>query len=979
MSQRNHYNWIATVVGAAVLIGPAISPALAQPDPDWLCEGARTFDHPLPEYINPLDVVWDVQYEIAGGPERVAVVVWDDPSEHLYNVLSAPIDTYAQDVAAAGFTVDVVKFYGMAEDPLDPDAHDLRWQLKQVYDDTEAGSLAGAVLVGNVQHLLYEYDKDDNVEVFDIIDFPCDMLLGDMDGEIYDNYDEEDEPPGEWGDRVFDTWDSANGEIEIWTSRIIARPELCDYFGGATQVQILTDYFARNHNDRWNAFNSSGKALLYCADMPWPEYELAAVTVLNQLFGYNVTSLWGAETTYTDYIEVRLPDVPGYAHIHFTGHGNPDGTCHFIGGGVCREHYVAIDPLTMSYVFESCNVFNFANPAYIGPCLGEVVVFNQEAPTLVGFGSTKGIGPTDFSYYYGELVEGHCLGEGYKAQVNHYGTIGGAGGMVLLGDGTLKRWGETVQWDGGGPLNYWTIDENWSEDIRPMPTDNVLHDNEDVIEVDVGTAEDPEPIMGFEGDGALGGGLAILDTRGLEIGADAVFSNGYDVTLVEPPPGQQTKLAVNGAIFGGDFTLNDRCELQVGAGAGAQRSVLSGTWLLDGPEASAWFAKAEGSASANLLLTLKNGARLDLDDMPYGTKLFPDRGALLEPAHDELVYEGSGNELEVGLADSPQTQSLWIGDYTRIQAVAPETDPDLNLNLYCQLDIASDFRDAFVCNSWDSRGVDITARPIDGAGQQAIELITPAFAVWYHDPFSFLDVPCHGAFRDLILPEVQADPPTPTAMRNLHDNSELGWPAARGLFQNVTIGANRTLEFYSDEGVIHFHGQAEVDLAATVKLDGYVVDWDQVIIEVPGTIYGDWNGDCTITNVELAELQDAIRGAYNQLMDYDCDGELTSEVELPAFLANMAQQASCGFGLLGGGGGGFGEEWPLMEGEPMYDWPLFDEWVPYEDVPGLAAWLIEQLSPEDLAATIEALTTAAVEFADTPVGYDIAELLSYLE
>ena len=207
MTQRISFSSIVLALSVAVIIGPSVPPAAGDETPTWLCEETRATGHPLPALIDPGDVEWEILYEIGSGPERVAVVVWHDPAGDppdglYYGPLQSSIDTYAADVAAAGFTVVVVKFYGMAEDPRHPDAKNLRRRLRQMWEEEEK-SLAGAVLVGNVPHLLYETSSGD--------DFPCDRLLCDMDGEIYDY-----EQTYPWRPGVFDTWVDENQEIEIW-------------------------------------------------------------------------------------------------------------------------------------------------------------------------------------------------------------------------------------------------------------------------------------------------------------------------------------------------------------------------------------------------------------------------------------------------------------------------------------------------------------------------------------------------------------------------------------------------------------------------------------------------------------------------------------------------------------------------------------------------------------------------------------------
>jgi hypothetical protein len=204
------------------------------------------------------------------------------------------------------------------------------------------------------------------------------------------------------------------------------------------------------------------------------------------------------------------------------------------------------------------------------------------------------------------------------------------------------------------------------------------------------------------------------------------------------------------------------------------------------------------------------------------------------------------------------------------------------------------------------------------------------------------------------------------------------------LFRNVTVGALRTLSFAAGNGVIYYYGTADIDTNATIlywaegAAEPMVVTDEtdpainELIVRATGTIYGDWNGDCEITNVELAELQRVIAGGsstYNPLMDDNCDGYVLIPVEGKHFLANMVTQPPCGRG--GGDGGGAGA------GGGAEGWS--ESYEDDADVPGLAAWLIEVLSEEQLEAFVADLAAAAAEFADSPVGPDLAELLFWLQ
>jgi len=144
---------IVVTAFAAITTGFFASASLAQGEPDSTCDICYTI-HTLPPDIPAEDAVWEVVYQSGIGSERVAIVVWEDigipdPQDRLYGQLQLTLERYADDVATAGFVAMVIKFYGMAEDPLDAEANDLRRRLRLLWKDQE--SLAGAVLDGNIQ------------------------------------------------------------------------------------------------------------------------------------------------------------------------------------------------------------------------------------------------------------------------------------------------------------------------------------------------------------------------------------------------------------------------------------------------------------------------------------------------------------------------------------------------------------------------------------------------------------------------------------------------------------------------------------------------------------------------------------------------------------------------------------------------------------------------------------------------------------
>jgi hypothetical protein len=147
------------LVALGLSVGLGAHSATGQ-DPDQpMCEPCSS-PHVLPTLIPPDDCTWIEERPFGAGTQRVAIVVWDARDAHGYGLYDDPdieqrLNTYAADVAASGYSVGIFRFYGMAEDPDHSDAHDLRWQLRHLYDPS-AGTLSGAVLVGDIPTLTYE-------------------------------------------------------------------------------------------------------------------------------------------------------------------------------------------------------------------------------------------------------------------------------------------------------------------------------------------------------------------------------------------------------------------------------------------------------------------------------------------------------------------------------------------------------------------------------------------------------------------------------------------------------------------------------------------------------------------------------------------------------------------------------------------------------------------------------------------------------
>ncbi len=375
---------------------------------------------------------------------------------------------------------------------------------------------------------------------------------------------------------------------------------------------------------------------------------------------------------------------------------------------------------------------------------------------------------------------------------------------------------------------------------------------------------------------------------------------------------------------------------------------------------------------------------------------------------NEVVYGIEANELGGGNPEpgAGETASkMYLGDYTRLRRIGGNLRKDLDLKLACDLDIDSDFYNIFVYKGWNSYGVTITAEAIDNTnwvGEQEIELISPDFTDEFEGDNNavFLDVPCHGAFRDLTVPDAEGIPANETRFVNeqnnaIIDESPQDWPEDRdepgpaeaGFFRNVYVGSDRTLGFGEDDGVIYYWGTRTVDVDAVIQLWGEgsaptvlttEEEWDTVIVPAVGTNYGDWDGNCVITEDECSALMSIVGSAedYNPLYDCNCDGWLSHHPDLWMCMDNQVNhQPDCGQGEGGEGGGDSGFYGGSDEGgESEFD---YDTWL--AETENLAAYLLETWTAEELEPFIASLTDAAEEHAGTEHGDELEVLLCLLQ
>ena len=124
------------------------------------------------------------------------------------------------------------------------------------------------------------------------------------------------------------------------------------------------------------------------------------------------------------------------------------------------------------------------------------------------------------------------------------------------------------------------------------------------------------------------------------------------------------------------------------------------------------------------------------------------------------------------------------------------------------------------------------------------------------------------------------------------------------------------------------------------------------------TLYGDYDGNCVLHPLELTALRQIIYGVnpYDPLYDFDCDGQVTNEVELAQFYYNYLNWDELISGLCGApegaAGGGGGDSVSLAEDELLR----------------LAAFVAESLSTKELERFIQITYDTADRFKGTKLG-----------
>lgn len=576
---------------------------------------------------------------------------------------------------------------------------------------------------------------------------------------------------------------------------------------------------------------------------------------------------------------------------------------------------------------------------------------------------------------------------------------------------------EAVNWTGfAATNNNWSDPQNWSSDpFLPQSGDDVFHLNADLILMNVGTSQSPILIRSFTMDPASGGGMTIQASRALsvttdflptvtpqagafyflflEAGSGLTVTNTIahvDASLAAGIPGSATSLgatridASRGNVLSLGFVATESMDLRdaypytdwtfSGTTAvqielsilGAREWTMLGSSRLltnNGPyefdrlnilEQSEFLAgfgtsilfinelfRIEGLvdlaeklalvASAGSVVEIVNGASASFENTPGATT-----GAELEtlryglPAVLSNRFAASGG---IRLRGDMATISKLEGPGSVLALFVAGGDLEIESRIHNE---ASD---------WDTSGVDLQLRNV-GFGNLS-EVFSPDFdGIW------FADSPCIKPWKSLFVDCIGVGCQATVLVDAVKNSLPLGFPWIEAMYVDgdVTVSEHATLD--PNEIFVYFTGTYSGQ-------DPGAADETRFQHEEK-TLYGDFNGDCALTPIELLHLQQIISGTnpYDPLYDFDCDGVINARREKAQWLDNWfngvfpcaPQGATAGPGTA-----------------------LTDE-----ELAGLAEWIASDMTVAELVELVDLLYTKARLQAGTPLGSEITALADKL-
>ena len=337
---------------------------------------------------------------------RVAVIV----DSILEGPLETTLDVFVADLVVDGYSVIVESASGGTD-------RELRDHLGDLHEE----DLVGAVLIGDLPIAWYEVDNDHGTDGYAV--FPCDLFYMDLDGTFADSD----------GDDVWDGHSNlGDGDTrpEIWIGQLRVTAQMGD------PVELLTQYFERNHRFRRGELAGNGSALVYVDD-DWAYWVDHYIDELSGAFG-EVTAEATPETTRVDDYIPRLQQT--YDNVALYVHSSPDSHFFLQHGLYDLMTYADIPPAAdaLFYNLFACSNANYADYVYMA---GVYVLGTDHG--LLAVGSTKTGSMLSAAPYYDRLQQNEAFGDAFQGWWEDFWPYSDDElywhyGMTLIGDPSLR-------------------------------------------------------------------------------------------------------------------------------------------------------------------------------------------------------------------------------------------------------------------------------------------------------------------------------------------------------------------------------------------------------------------------------------------------------------------------------------------------------------------------------------------------------------
>ena len=366
-------------------------------------------------------------------------------SSSVYESLKPWIDRWIEDVERTGTQIITKTIRKETPD-----------EIRALLQNTP--NLTGCLMVGDIPAVKYEMDFTLEGKPFHE-EFPTDLYYMDLDGDWLDVDN----------DGILDTH-KGNISPEIWAGRLKTSnlPAL------GNEMELLKNYFNKNHLYRIGALTLPDKALLYIDDLGailWVDPGGNPVTylklaepydeALSPVYEERVVVTEPEITVASDYLKrleegwslVRLIVHSGGFGHHFKIREKWDGKV--FPQDICRK-----DPKALFYTIISCENFDYTRPNYMGGCY----VFSKSYSLLAigesGIHDVLQVLPEEFFPYLRSEGFGSAFLRYLQECVKNEARLDSVHNAIMIGDPLLKPTYNGQDSDGDGLTDQYELSVN---------------------------------------------------------------------------------------------------------------------------------------------------------------------------------------------------------------------------------------------------------------------------------------------------------------------------------------------------------------------------------------------------------------------------------------------------------------------------------------------------------------------------------------